>query len=98
MTITIKEQTFITGEVSLNYAEVQMAAPPLLLHGCSWQWHNFEILTPDLAAGWYLFALDLRVPRLIRPESPSPYPVRRRRAVRRTSRAARLCCVLDRNS
>jgi pimeloyl-ACP methyl ester carboxylesterase len=57
----IQEQTFITGDVSLNYAEVPTAAQPLLLlHGGSSQWQDFGILMPDLAADWHLYALDLR--------------------------------------
>ncbi len=61
MSITIKEQTFITEVVLLNYAEVPTSGSPLvLLHGGSSQWHNFEILMPELAVDWHLYALDLR--------------------------------------
>ncbi len=59
--LTFKEQTFDTRDVSLNYAEVTTSYPPLvLLHGGSSQWHSFEVLLPDLAADWHLYALDLR--------------------------------------
>jgi pimeloyl-ACP methyl ester carboxylesterase len=61
MTLSIKEHTFNTENVPLNYAEVPTATQPLLLiHGGSSQWHNFENLIPDLAANWHLYALDLR--------------------------------------
>lgn len=61
MPITIKEQTFNTSKVSLNYVEVSTTGAPLvLLHGGSSQWRNFEILLPDLTASWYLYALDFR--------------------------------------
>ena len=61
MTITIKELTFNTDDVSLNYAEGPDSSSPLvLLHGGASQWRNFEILLPELAVDWHLYSLDFR--------------------------------------
>lgn len=61
MSIEIKEHSFNTGVVTLNYAEGPPSGPPLvLLHGGSNRWQSLEPIMPDLAADWHLFAPDLR--------------------------------------
>ena len=57
----IKEATFDTGTVSLNYAEVPAAGAPLvLLHSSNTRWQAFWAILPDLAAHWHLYAPDFR--------------------------------------
>jgi pimeloyl-ACP methyl ester carboxylesterase len=61
MSIEIKEHSFNTGVVTLNYAEGPASGPPLvLLHGGSARWQAFETIIPDLAADWHLYAPDFR--------------------------------------
>lgn len=61
MPITIKEQKVHMRNVLLNYAEGPASGRPLLLlHGGSSRWQNSEVLMPDLANDWHLFALDFR--------------------------------------
>jgi pimeloyl-ACP methyl ester carboxylesterase len=61
MSIEIKEHSFNTGTVTLNYAEGPASGPPLvLLHGGSTRWQNFESIMPDLAADWHLYAPEFR--------------------------------------
>jgi pimeloyl-ACP methyl ester carboxylesterase len=61
MSIEIKEHSFNTGVVTLNYAEGPVSGPPLvLLHGGSARWQAFETIIPDLAADWHLYAPDFR--------------------------------------
>jgi pimeloyl-ACP methyl ester carboxylesterase len=56
----IKEYTFDTGTVSLNYAEIPAAGMPLvLLHGGNACWQAFASILPDLA-DWHIYAPDLR--------------------------------------
>jgi len=57
----IRESTFDTGAVILNYAEVPSSATSLvLLHGGTGSWQSFESILPDLAALWHIYAPDLR--------------------------------------
>ncbi len=61
MSIEIKEHSFNTGTVTLNYAEGPASGPPLvLLHGGSARWQNSESIMPDLAADWHLYAPEFR--------------------------------------
>lgn len=61
MRLEIHEQAFDTGIVTIHYAEGPASGPSLvLLHGGSNSWRSFEILMPDLAADWHLYAPDLR--------------------------------------
>jgi pimeloyl-ACP methyl ester carboxylesterase len=56
----IKESTFDTGTVILNYAEVTSPGRPLvLLHGGNARWQAFESILPDLAP-WRVYAPDFR--------------------------------------
>jgi len=56
----IKEHTFDTGAVILNYAEVPAPGPPLLLlHGGNARWQAFQSILSDLAA-WHIYAPDFR--------------------------------------
>ncbi len=57
----IKESTFDTGVVILNYVEVASSGTSLvLLHGGSARWQSFESILSDLAAIWRIYAPDLR--------------------------------------
>lgn len=57
----LREQTFDTGAVTLNYAAGPDDGPPLvLLHGVTGRWQSWLPVMPDLALHWRLFALDLR--------------------------------------
>lgn len=57
----LKERTFNTGEVTINYAEGPSSGPPmLLLHGGGDRWQDFLPIIPSLVMRWHLFALDLR--------------------------------------
>ena len=57
----IKEATFDTGTVNLNYAEVSTAGAPLvLLHSSNTRWQSFWSILPDLAAHWHIYAPDFR--------------------------------------
>ena len=61
MTPHIREETFDTGTVTLNYAEIPSGGGPLvLLHGGSARWQAFESILPDLAAHWHIYAPDFR--------------------------------------
>ena len=56
----IQENTFNTGTITLNYAEVVSNGTPLiLLHGGSARWQAFEDLIPDLSE-YHLYLPDLR--------------------------------------
>jgi len=56
----IREYTFDTGAVILNYAEVpSLGAPLMLLHGGNARWQAFESILSDLAA-WHIYAPDFR--------------------------------------
>lgn len=56
----IQENTFSTGTVILNYAEVSSSGTPLiLLHGGSARWQAFENIIADLSE-YHLYLPDLR--------------------------------------
>ncbi|MFX0202490.1 MAG: alpha/beta fold hydrolase, partial [Candidatus Hodarchaeota archaeon] len=57
----LKEQTFDTGVVTINFAQGPASGPPLLLiHGGGDRWQYFLPLLPSLVLRWHVFALDLR--------------------------------------
>ena len=57
----IKENTFDTGILTINYAEIASASTPLvLLHGGSGRWQSFDNILADLAAICHVYAPDLR--------------------------------------
>ncbi|MCP5100146.1 MAG: alpha/beta hydrolase [Chloroflexi bacterium] len=57
----IKEHSFNTGVITINYAEGSTSGPPLiLLHGGAARWQSFGVIIPDLAIDWHLYALDFR--------------------------------------
>ncbi len=61
MSLEIREHSFNTGVVTINYAEGPAAGSPLvLLHGGSARWQSFESIMPDLAADWHLYAPEFR--------------------------------------
>lgn len=72
----LKEKTFNTGIVKINFVEVPSVGPPLmLLHGGGDRWQNFLPLLPYLTLKSHIYALDLRghgksgrVPGQYRPE------------------------------
>lgn len=56
----IQENTFNTGTITLNYAEISSNGTPLvLLHGGSARWQAFENIIPDLGE-YHLYLPDLR--------------------------------------
>jgi pimeloyl-ACP methyl ester carboxylesterase len=57
----MREATFTTDAVTLNYAEGPASGLPLvLLHGGSARWQSFDSVLADLAPSWHLYAPDLR--------------------------------------
>ena len=57
----IKEHSFNTGLVTINYAQGPASGRPLvLLHGGSARWQNSASIMPDLAADWRLYAPEFR--------------------------------------
>jgi pimeloyl-ACP methyl ester carboxylesterase len=57
----IKEYTFNTGAVILNYAKTSSSGRPLvLLHGGNARWQSFESIIPDLTPTWHVYAPDFR--------------------------------------
>ena len=72
----LKEQTFDTDVVTINFAEGPPSGPPLvLLHGGGDCWQHFLPIIPSLVMRWHVYALDLRghgksgrVPGQYRPE------------------------------
>ena len=57
----IRENTFDTGIVTINYAEISSSSTPLvLLHGGSNRWQSFNSILFDLAATWHVYAPDFR--------------------------------------
>lgn len=57
----IKEKTFNTGDIEINYAEGPESGPPLiLLHGFHDRWQRFLSIMPYLILQWHVFALDSR--------------------------------------
>jgi len=56
-----RENTFDTGIVTINYAEISSSGTPLvLLHGGANRWQSFASILPDLAATWHVYAPDFR--------------------------------------
>lgn len=48
-------------DVTLNYAEIENDAPPILfLHGLSDRWQFFLPLLPHISLRWHVYALDFR--------------------------------------
>lgn len=57
----LKEKTFDTGTVSINYGEGPASGPPLvLLHGAGGRWISFTTVIPQLVKDWHVYALDHR--------------------------------------
>jgi pimeloyl-ACP methyl ester carboxylesterase len=57
----LRELTFETQGVRLNYALGPETGPPLvLLHGLGRSWHVFLPLIPALSLRWQIYAVDLR--------------------------------------
>ena len=57
----LREKSFDTGELTLNYAEGPASGPPLLLlHGLTGWWQSFQPLIPRLTPTWQIYACDLR--------------------------------------
>lgn len=57
----LKEQSFNTGVVSINYAEGPPSGPPLvLLHGFTGRWQGLLPIIPALLMRWHIYALDFR--------------------------------------
>ena len=57
----IRENTFDTGIVTINYAEIPSSSTPLvLLHGGANRWQSFSNILSDLAATWHIYAPDFR--------------------------------------
>jgi len=76
----LKEQTFDSGLVTINFVEGPPFGPPLvLLHGGGDRWQCFLPIIPSLVMRWHVYALDLRghgksgrVPGQYRPEQYVP--------------------------
>jgi pimeloyl-ACP methyl ester carboxylesterase len=59
--MSLTEKTFDTGELVINYAENEVAGPPLvLLHGLTAWWRAYEPLIPAFSPPWHIYAVDLR--------------------------------------
>lgn len=57
----MEEHSLYTGAVTINYAEVPSAGPPLvMLHRTSYRWQGMATLFPELAPDWHIYAPDLR--------------------------------------
>jgi len=57
----LKENSFNTGIVEINYAEGPQSGPPLvLLHGYPGRWQEFLPILPALCLQWHTYALDFR--------------------------------------
>ena len=57
----LKEQSFETGAVTINYAEGPPSGQPLvMLHGGGDRLQHFLPIIPDLVLRWHIFAPDLR--------------------------------------
>jgi pimeloyl-ACP methyl ester carboxylesterase len=57
----LKEMSFQTGVVTINYAEGPPNGPPLvLLHGLTGRWQAFLSVIPALSVRWHIYALDFR--------------------------------------
>ena len=61
MQLEIRENTFDTDIVTINYAEISSSGTPLvLLHGGCNRWQSFNNILSDLAATWHVYAPDFR--------------------------------------
>ena len=57
----LREHSFDTGEVVLNYGKGPRNGPSLvLLHGGTDKWSTFESVIPALIEDWHVYALDFR--------------------------------------
>lgn len=57
----LKEKSFNTGVVEINYAEGPPSGPPLVLfHGFPGRWEDFLPIIPALSMRWHIYALDYR--------------------------------------
>ena len=57
----LREQSFDTGTITINYAAGTSGGPPLvLLHGLMDRWQAFLPIIPSLATRWQVFAPDMR--------------------------------------
>ena len=57
----IKQRSFNTGLISINYADGPVSGPPLvLLHGIISRWQYFLPIIPGLSIRWHIYALDFR--------------------------------------
>ena len=57
----LKEQTFETGKVSINYCEgASYGRPLVMLHGISGWWRSYLSVIPHLSVRWHVYALDHR--------------------------------------
>jgi pimeloyl-ACP methyl ester carboxylesterase len=57
----LKESSFHTGTVEINFAEGPHSGPPLvLLHGLPGRWQEFLPILPTLSLLWHTYALDYR--------------------------------------
>jgi pimeloyl-ACP methyl ester carboxylesterase len=57
----LRETSFNTGLVEINYAEGPQSGPPLvLLHGYPGRWQEFLPILPTLCLRWHAYALDFR--------------------------------------
>jgi len=57
----LKEQSFDTGGITINYATCPGGGSPLVLfHGFTDRWQDFLPIIPSLATRWRLFAPDMR--------------------------------------
>ena len=57
----LEEATFVTGEVSINYAEGPPNGPPfVLLHGGAGRWQYGQAFLDLIAEDWHVYAPDFR--------------------------------------
>jgi pimeloyl-ACP methyl ester carboxylesterase len=57
----LKEHTFDTGAVFINYAEGPPSGLPLvLLHGGAGSWRSFLTMIPNFVPNWHVYAPDFR--------------------------------------
>ena len=57
----LREHTFDTGVVSINYAEGPSSGPPLLLlHEFTSRWQSLLPIISDLSMRWHIYAPDFR--------------------------------------
>ena len=57
----LKEQSFNTGIVTINYAEGPPSGSPLVMvHGLPGSWQEFLPIIPTLTMRWHIYALDSR--------------------------------------